>query len=103
MANFEAKNTIKQGKNAKRTNGTHFTRVLGGGVLQGSAPESAPCGAQKEEHSREQSLEHSCDWSSPLQSDARKRVLFRSVATTADRAGQQPPLDAHHPWMPGNP
>ena len=28
MANFEAKITIKQGKNAKRTNGTHFTRVL---------------------------------------------------------------------------
>ena len=27
MANFEAKNTIKQGKKAKRTNGTHFTRV----------------------------------------------------------------------------
>ena len=20
-----------------------------------------------------------------------------------DRAGQEPPLDAHHPWMPGNP
>ena len=19
------------------------------------------------------------------------------------RAGQEPPLDAHHPWMPGNP
>ena len=30
MANFEAKNTIEQGKNAKRTNGTHFTRVQGG-------------------------------------------------------------------------
>ena len=28
MANFEATNTVKQGKNAKRTNGTHFTRVL---------------------------------------------------------------------------
>ena len=27
MANFEAENTIKQGKNAKRTNGTHVTRV----------------------------------------------------------------------------
>ena len=27
MANFEAKNTIRQGKNAKRTNGTHCTRV----------------------------------------------------------------------------
>ena len=27
MANFEAKNAVKQGKNAKRTNGTHFTRV----------------------------------------------------------------------------
>ena len=27
MANCEAENTIKQGKNAKRTNGTHFTRV----------------------------------------------------------------------------
>ena len=30
MANFEAKNTVKQGKNAKRTNGTHFTRVRRG-------------------------------------------------------------------------
>ena len=29
MANFEAKNTVKLGKNAKRTNGTHFTRVQG--------------------------------------------------------------------------
>ena len=27
MAIFEAKNTIKQGKNAKRTNGTHFMCV----------------------------------------------------------------------------
>ena len=27
MANFEAQKTVKQGKNAKRTNGTHFTRV----------------------------------------------------------------------------
>ena len=27
MANFEAKNTAKQGKNAKSTNGTQFTRV----------------------------------------------------------------------------
>ena len=31
MAYFEAKNAVKQGKNAKRTNGTHFTRVQGGG------------------------------------------------------------------------
>ena len=36
MANFEAKNTVKTGKNAKRTNGTHFTRVWGG-VLPGTA------------------------------------------------------------------
>ena len=28
MANFEATSTVKQGKNAKRTNGTHFMRVL---------------------------------------------------------------------------
>ena len=27
MANFEAKNTVELGKNAKRTDGTHFTRV----------------------------------------------------------------------------
>ena len=27
MGNFEAKNTVKQAQNAKRTNGTHFTRV----------------------------------------------------------------------------
>ena len=33
MANFEAKNTLKQGRNAKRTNGTHFTRVRGGALL----------------------------------------------------------------------
>ena len=33
MANFEATNTVKQGKNAKRTNGTHFTRVRGGGSI----------------------------------------------------------------------
>ena len=32
MANFEAKNTIKQEKNAKRTNGTHFRCIGGGGV-----------------------------------------------------------------------
>ena len=31
MANCEATNTIKQGKNAKRTNGTHFTRARRGG------------------------------------------------------------------------
>ena len=30
MANVAAKSTIKQGKNAKGTNGTHFTRVKGG-------------------------------------------------------------------------
>ena len=29
MANFGAKNAVKQGKNAKRTNGTYFTRVHG--------------------------------------------------------------------------
>ena len=29
MANFEATNTVKPGKNAKRTNGTDFTRVRG--------------------------------------------------------------------------
>ena len=28
----QAKNTIKQGKDAKKTNGTHFTHVQGGGV-----------------------------------------------------------------------
>ena len=37
MASVEATNTVKQGKNAKRTNGTHFTRVQGGGFI-GSAP-----------------------------------------------------------------
>ena len=30
IANFGAKNTVKQGKNTKRTNSTHFTRVQGG-------------------------------------------------------------------------
>ena len=36
MANFEAKTTFKQEKkNAKRTNGTHFTRVQRGGGTGG--------------------------------------------------------------------
>ena len=36
MANLKQTNTEKQGKNAKRTNGTHFARVpLGGGVSVG--------------------------------------------------------------------
>ena len=32
-ANFEPKNSIKLGKKAKRTNGTHFTRVQGRGAI----------------------------------------------------------------------
>ena len=32
LANFEATNTVKQGKKAKRTNGTHFTRVHEGAL-----------------------------------------------------------------------
>ena len=28
-----------------------------------------------------------------------RKVLSRCLV----RAGQEPPLDAHHPWMPGNP
>ena len=39
MANFEAKNTLKQGKNAKGTNGTHFMRVRGGGSRKKLASE----------------------------------------------------------------
>ena len=31
MVSFEAKNTVKHGKNAKKTTGTYFTRVQGGG------------------------------------------------------------------------
>ena len=46
MANFEAKNTVKHGKNAKRTNGTHFTRVREGGNLIIKCCFSPPSGCQ---------------------------------------------------------
>ena len=48
VVNFEVTNTVKQGKNAKRTNGTHFTRVQGGSLDRWPGIEylCAVCGTQ---------------------------------------------------------